>query len=79
MDRQHEQFKVAKQIALSLHPGELRRARFEGRVTNYTGLKTPDGRSWVLGDSSADLQNARVTINGQPAREVFEGFTIMEG
>lgn len=74
---QHEQFKAAKEIALSISNGLSRRARHNDKVTNYTGYKSNDGRTWVIGDSLADIQNPCATIGGKPAREVFEGFSVM--
>lgn len=75
--KQHNEFKVAKQIALTIEKGNLRRARFENAVTNYCGFKANDGRMWVIGDTNADIQNPDATINGKPAREIFGDFTVM--
>ena len=66
-------FKSAKQIALSITKGCFRRAL----GTNYCGYKAKDGRMWVIGDTDADIQNADAIINGKPAREVFGEFSIM--
>ncbi len=73
---QHEQFKAAKQIALTIPPNQSRRAIYNGEVTNYTGCNL-NGRMWVIGDTLADIQNPDATINGKPAREVFGEFTVM--
>lgn len=73
----HEQFRAAKEIALSINKGEMRRARYNGTVTNYTGLKDKNGRMWVIGDSVNDIQNPDATINNKPAREIFGEFTVM--
>lgn len=75
--KQHNEFKAAKQIALTIEKGCLRRARFENAATNYCGFKAKDGRMWVIGDTEADIQNPDATINGKPAREVFGDFTVM--
>jgi hypothetical protein len=75
---QHASFKNAKQIALSIPTGCSRRATdTEGKLSNYSGCKTADGRMFVIGDSLADIQNPDATINGKPAREVFGNFSIM--
>jgi hypothetical protein len=77
--QQHNDFKAAKKIALSLPKGTMRRAyNHDNRIpTNYIGMKDTTGRCWVLGDSIDDVQYPDAYINDQPAREVFDGFTIM--
>lgn len=77
MNTRHEQFNAAKQIALNINKGELRRARFNGLATNYEGAKDTNGRMWVIGDSLADIKNPDAYINGKPAREIFGDFTVM--
>lgn len=74
---QHEQFKIAKHIAITIEPGLMRRARYQDAVTNYCGMKDNNGRCWVIGDGLNDVQNPDAWISGKPAREVFEGFTMM--
>lgn len=75
--QQHNEFKAAKEIALNITKGCSRRARYNGNVTNYTGFKDNSGRSFVIGDTDADIQNSTITIGGKPSREVFEGFAVI--
>ncbi len=63
----------AEEIAISATPGTYRRAA----GTNFCGLKRTDGTTWVLGHSKADIQNPDATIMGKPARQVYDGFTVM--
>lgn len=77
MNTQHEHFKAAKQIAINIDKGQIKRARFQNVVTNYCGFKDHNGRMWVIGDSNSDIQNPDAEINGKPAREIFGNFTIM--
>ena len=70
--KQHNDFKAAKAIALTIGNGLMRRAA----GTNYCGAKL-NGRMWVIGDSSEDIKNADATIDGKPAREIFGEFTVM--
>lgn len=74
--QQHEDFKAAKSIALTIENGMMRRARNNGEVTNYCGAKL-NGRMFVIGDTENDIQNPDATIMGKPAREVFGDFTVM--
>lgn len=76
MNKKHEQFKAAKKIALMIAKNESRRALYNGIPTNYIGANI-NGRMFVIGDSLDDIYNPDATINGKPAREVFEGFTVM--
>ena len=66
-------FRAAAKIAFNQAAGTYRRAA----GTSYRGYKDPNGRCFVIGDSADDVQNAAITIDGYPAREVFDGFTIM--
>jgi hypothetical protein len=70
---QHADFKVAKQIALTMNKGCYR------RKGNYLGYKDYQGRMWVIGDTMSDLQNPDATILGCPAREIYGDFTMMKG
>lgn len=74
---QLNQFKAAKEIALKINKGLMRRASFDGVITNYIGFKSPNGRMYVIGDSANDIQNADAIINGCPAREIFGDFSVM--
>jgi hypothetical protein len=74
---QMEHFKAAKQIALNISNGMMMRASYNDAPTNYSGAKTADGRMWVIGDTSADIQNPDSMIHGKPAREIFGDFTVM--
>jgi len=74
--QQHEDFKAAKAIALTIKNGLMRRARNNGEVTNYCGAKI-NNRMFVIGDTANDIQNPDSIIMGKPAREVFGEFTIM--
>lgn len=74
---QHNQFKAAKQIALSIEAGYSRRAKYDNAATCYTGYKSADGRMFVIGDCHADILNPDAIIDGRPAREVFGDFSIM--
>jgi hypothetical protein len=74
--QQHESFKAAKTIALTIENGLMRRARLNDEVTNYCGAKL-NGRMFVIGDTENDIQNPDATIMGKPAREVFSDFIIM--
>ena len=70
--KQHNEFKAAKNIALMIEKGCMRRAKLQKIPTNYCGYKANDGRMWVIGDSDAEIQNPDAIINGKPAREVYE-------
>jgi len=70
-------FNAAKEIALNINKGQSRRARVNNMACNYTGYKNGEGRCFVIGDSDSDLQNCTIEIMGKPAREVFEGFSMM--
>ena len=74
--QRHEDFNAAKQIALTIEAGLMRRARNNGVITNYCGCNL-NGRMFVIGDSLADIQNPDALVNGKPAREIFGDFTIM--
>ena len=74
---QLNQFNAAKQIALKINKGLMRRASYQGVTTNYIGFKSPNGRMYVIGDSANDIQNADAIINGCPAREIFGEFSVM--
>lgn len=74
---QHAQFKAAKEIALNIGKGEMRRARHNDMATAYCGMQDNSGRMWVIADSSAYLQNPDAMIDGKPAREVFGDFSIL--
>lgn len=76
MNTNYEHFKAAKEIALSINRGEMRRAKVNNVPTNYMGANI-GGRMFVIGDSEEDIQNPDLYINGKPAREVFGDFTIM--
>lgn len=71
-------FEAAKEIALTLPKNTSRRARVSELACNYTGCNL-NGRFFVIGDSENDIQNSSIIIDGKPAREVFEGFSIMMG
>ena len=71
--QQLEDFNGAKEIAFTIEKGCYQR----DKLSNYCGMKSYDGRYFVLGDTKKDIQNAKIIINRKPAREVFEGFTIM--
>jgi hypothetical protein len=66
-------FKEAKEIAFTMPFGSYRRAF----GTNYCGYKSHDNKFYVIGDTSADIQNPDCFIGGKPARQVFDGFTLM--
>ena len=70
--KQHEDFREAKKIALTIGKGLMRRAA----DTNYCGCNI-GGRMFVIGDSEEDIQNPNCIIAGKPAREVFGDFTVM--
>jgi len=74
--QQHSDFKAAKEIALSIENGLMRRARNNGIVTNYCGAKLQN-RMFVIGDTLQDIQNPDCYINNKPAREIFGEFTVM--
>jgi len=74
---QLEQFNAAKQIALNIKKGMMKRASLNNIPTNYMGAKTSDGRMFVIGDTDQDIQNADIIMYGKPAREVFGDFTVM--
>ena len=76
IEKQHEDFKAAKAIALTIGNGMMRRARNNGEVTNYCGAKL-NNRMFVIGDTANDIQNPDTTIMGKPAREIFGDFTVM--
>ena len=76
MKTKHGDFKAAKEIALSIEKGQMRRAVNSGHVTNYCGANI-GGRMFVIGDTENDIQNPDAIIHGKPAREVFGDFTIM--
>jgi len=76
METIHEQFKAAKEIALTINRGEMRRARYADAATVYCGANI-GGRMFVIADSEKYLQNPDCEINGKPAREVFGDFTVM--
>ena len=71
-----EDFRCAKEIALIIDEGEMRRAKRDGRITNYSGARI-NNRMFVVGDSLEDIQNPDAMIQGFPAREVFGNFTMM--
>lgn len=73
-----KQFNEAKKIALGVEKGCMKRAKFWGHPVNFSGFKSNDGRSFVIGESIADIQNPDCKINGFPAREIFDDFSIME-
>lgn len=75
--KQHQEFNQAKKIALNIEKGCFKRARFEGDVTPYVGYKTKEGRMFVIADSLNYLKNPDATIDGKPAREIFENFSVM--
>lgn len=64
-------FNEAKVIALTIVSGCYRRASVNNEPCNYCGYKDMSGRSWVIGDSIADIANPDKHINGKPAIEVF--------
>lgn len=70
-------FQEAKNIALKIGKGLMRRASINSVPCNYCGFKDGNGRMWVIGDSIMDIQNPDATINGFPAREIFGDFTVM--
>lgn len=74
--QQHEAFKAAKQIALTIGKNQFKRASVNDAPVNYCGCNM-NGRMFVLGDTEQDIQNPDTTIMGKPAREVFGDFTIM--
>lgn len=74
---QHDHFLAAKEIALNINKGLMKRAVFNGLTTNYLGAKTPDGRMWVIGNTNSDIQNPDAIICDKPAREIFGDFTVM--
>lgn len=76
MNTNYEHFKVAREIALSIERGQMRRARYEDQATNYSGANI-GGRMFVIGDTENDIQNPDAMIQGKPAREIFGDFTIM--
>ena len=73
MTKVTDDFKAAKEIAMTTTPGTYQRAA----GTNYCGAKMKDGRMWVLGDTENDIQNPDAIVLGKPAREVFGDFSIM--
>jgi hypothetical protein len=77
MNTQLNEFKAAKQIALTINKGLMRRAKLNGIVTNYVGYKSANGKMYVIGDTENDIQNADAIINGCPAREIFGEFSVM--
>ena len=74
---QLNQFNAAKQIALKINKGLMRRASFQGVTTNYIGFKSANGKMYVIGDTANDIQNADAIINGCHAREIFGEFSVM--
>jgi hypothetical protein len=74
--QQLDGFNAAKQIALTIGNGLMRRAKVNNIPVNYCGAKL-NNRMWVIGDSLNDLQNPDATINNKPAREIFGDFTVM--
>jgi hypothetical protein len=74
---QHNHFLAAKEIALTINNGLMKRAIFNGSTTNYSGAKTLDGRMWVIGDNDSDIQNPDAIIYDKPARQIFGDFTVM--
>ena len=72
--QRHQDFNAAKKLAFNMPSGCYRRAA----NTNYCGYKSADGRFYVIGDTETDLQNPDAFIGGKPAREVFNGFTLMQ-
>lgn len=73
-----EAFKAAKKIAFSVSLGSFRRAKVDGQPVNFVGFKSLDGNSYVIGDTTDDLYNSKIFINGRPARQVFQDFSIIE-
>jgi len=73
---QLDHFKAAKEIALTIGAGLIRRAIHNGETTNYSGANI-EGRTFVVGDTLKDIQNPDAWIEGKPAREVFGEFTVM--
>ena len=70
-------FNSAKKIALTITEGCTKRARnAKGEVTNYMGANI-NGKFYVIGDTEKEIQNPDAIINGSPAREVFDGFTVL--
>lgn len=76
MKTKHEDFRAAKEIALAIPMGQMRRAVNNGRVTNYSGANI-DGHMFVVGDTENDIQNPDAMIQGKPAREIFGDFAVM--
>jgi hypothetical protein len=72
--KQLEDFRAAKLIAFEMPKGHYRRAK----GTNYCGYMSENGQAYVIGDTDEDVQNPDAIIGGKPAREVFEGFTVMK-
>lgn len=73
----HQEFKAAKQIALTIEAGNARRPRVNGMAAMFMGYKSTDGRMWVIADNVNDLPNPDAHINGKPAREIFGDYSIM--
>ena len=71
-----EHFKAAKAIAFRMNKGEMLRATYQDQVTNYSGLRGLDGRTWVVAESEADLPNPDAWLQlgneKRPMREVSE-------
>lgn len=69
-------FTIAKKIALTIGKNQYKRARYNNQATNYIGANV-NGRMFVIGESTEDIQNPDCLIEGKPAREVFGNFSIM--
>jgi hypothetical protein len=74
--QQLDGFNAAKQIALTIGNGLMRRAKVNNIPVNYCGARL-NNRMWVIADNNNDLQNPDAVINGKPAREIFGDFTVM--
>ena len=72
-------FNSAKKIALTITEGCTKRARnSKGEVTNYSGANI-NGKFYVIGDTEKEIQKPNAIIDGKPAREVFDGYTMLVG
>ena len=75
--KQEKGFNSAKEIALTIKKGFMRRAAVDDKPTNYCGYRRNDGRMFVIGDSKDDIQNPDMIIDNKPAREIFGDFTVL--